>query len=201
MNYYRIQKAGREIDWSAVERLEIAHKYRDTPPALCAFAQICYNDDGMHVHMWSENDDVRAKEIGPLGYPCKDSCLEFFFSPMEGDARYFNIEFNCNGCLFLGFGGGESPFTRLIHDDVDALFAPKTARTDTGWEIFYTIPYSFIQKFFPNFEIKKGKTLRANCYKCADLTAPANYLSWNPIDPAHFTFHNTECFGLMEFEV
>ncbi len=200
MKYYKIKKEGREIDWSAVERLEIGCKYLDTPPKICAYAQICYNDDGIQVHLWSENDDVRAVENGPLGSPCQDSCLEFFFSPMEGDTRYFNIEFNFNGCLYLGMGRSVSDLTRLIHDDAEALFSPKISRTDTGWEIFYTIPYRLIRRFFPDFEIKRGKTMRANCYKCADLTVPANYLSWNPINPNPFTFHNPECFGLMEFE-
>lgn len=201
MKYYQIKKADCEIDWSAVERLEIGCKYLDTPPEICAFAQICYNDDGIQVHLWSENDDVRAVETGPLGAPYLDSCLEFFFSPMEGDTRYFNIEFNSNGCLFLGLGRSRSDRTRLIHNDVDVLFAPKISRTDTGWEIFYTVPYRLILRFFPDFEIKKGKTVRANCYKCADLTVPANYLSWNPVTSTPLTFHSPECFGLMEFEV
>ena len=200
MNYYRIKKACREIDWSTVERLKMECKYLDTPEQIGAFAQICYNKDGIQVHLWSENDDVRAVENGPLGSPCEDSCLEFFFSPMEGDLRYFNIEFNSNGCLFLGFGSSVSDLTRLILDDPNALFNPKICRTDTGWEIFYTVPYQFIRRFFPDFEIKQGKTVRANCYKCADLTVPANYLSWSPVDPDHFTFHAPTHFGTMEFE-
>lgn len=201
VKHYWIKKADREIDWSAVERLEIGCKYLDTPTEIRAFAQICYNADGIQVHLWSENDEVRAEETGPLGSPCEDSCLEFFFSPMEGDLRYFNIEFNFNGCLFLGFGSGGSDLTRLICDDAKELFSPNISRTDTGWEIFYTVPYHFIRRFFPDFTVKKGKTVRANCYKCADLTVPANYLSWSPVDPDRFTFHNPERFGLMEFEV
>lgn len=200
MNYYKIKKVGQKIDWSAVEPLEIGCRYLETPETIRAFAQIAYNDAGIQVHLWSENDDVRAVEVGPLGAPYEDSCLEFFFAPMEGDTRYFNIEFNSNCCLYLGFGRCMEDHTRFIHDEGAEILSPKASRTDTGWEIFYTVPYKFIRRFFPDFEITKGKKIRANCFKCADLTTPANYLSWNPVTPESFTFHKPECFGMMEFD-
>lgn len=200
MNYYKIKKVDSEIDWSSVESLEMACRYLDTPKELRAFAQICYNDEGIQVHLWSENDDVRAEETEPLGAPYEDSCLEFFFAPMEGDIRYFNIEFNSNLCLYLGFGRCMEDHTRFIHDEGVELLSPKASLTDTGWEIFYTVPYKFIRRFFPDFEIEAGKKIRANCFKCADLTTPANYLSWNPVNPEPFSFHKPECFGVMEFD-
>ena len=200
MKQYQIKKVGREIDWSAVESLEMGCKYLDTPDQIRAFSQICYNDEGIQVHLWSENDDVRAVEVGPLGAPYEDSCLEFFFAPMEGDIRYFNIEFNSNCCLYLGLGRCMEDHTRLIHDEGAELLSPRASLTETGWEIFYTVPYKLIHRFFPDFEIKKGKTVRANCFKCADLTTPPNYLSWSPVDPVPFSFHKPEYFGVMEFD-
>lgn len=200
MNYYKIKKVGSVIDWSAVESLEIGNRYLDTPEEIKAFAQICYNDEGIKVHLWSENDDVRAVEKGPLGAPYEDSCLEFFFAPMDGDVRYFNIEFNSNLCLYLGIGRCMADHTRLIHDEGAELLSPKASLTETGWEIFYTVPYKFIRRFFPDFEITKGKTIRANCFKCSDMTTPSNYLSWSYVDPVPFDFHKPECFGVMEFD-
>lgn len=200
MNYYKIKRIDREIDWSNVERLEMTNRYLSTPDKIKAFAQICYNGDGIQVHLWSENDDVRAVETDILGAPYQDSCLEFFFSPIDGDIRYFNIEFNLNCCMYLGLGRNLGDHTRLIHPEYKQIFFPKSNLTDTGWEIFYTVPYKFIRRFFPDFEIYNGKTIRANCYKCADLTAPANYLSWNAVSTDGFTFHKPECFGIMEFE-
>ena len=201
MNCYKIKKADTQIDWSLVERLEMTHKYLDTPAHIKAFAQICHNDAGIQVHLWSENDDVRAVEHGPLGAPYEDSCLEFFFAPMEGDVRYFNIEFNSNCCLYLGLGRCMADHTRLIHDEGAAILSPRASRTETGWEIFYTVPYRLIHRFFPDFEITAGKTVRANCFKCADLTTPANYMSWNKVVADPLDFHTPECFGVMEFEV
>ena len=200
MNYYKIKKASENIDWSAIESLEMTNRYLDTPEKLKAFAQICYNDEGIQVHLWAENDDVRAVEKGPLGAPYEDSCLEFFFAPEAGDVRYFNIEFNSNCCLYLGLGRCMEDHTRLIHDEGEQVLSPKASLTETGWEIFYTVPYKLIRRFFPDFEITNGKKIRANCFKCADLTTPANYISWSPVTPVPFSFHKPECFGEMEFE-
>lgn len=200
MNRYTIKKAAQSIDWLQIERIEMQNRYLDTPNDLKAFAQICYNDEGLQVHLWSENDDVRAVENGPLGAPYEDSCLEFFFAPMEGDVRYFNIEFNSNCCLYLGLGRCMADHTRLIHDEGAEILSPKASRTETGWEIFYTVPYKLIRRFFPDFTITKGKTMRANCFKCADLTTPANYMSWNLVDSQPLDFHKPECFGIMEFD-
>lgn len=200
MNYYKIKKASHEVDWCSVETLEIGNRYLETPEKIKAYAQICYNDEGIKVHLWSENDDVRAVETELLGAPYEDSCLEFFFAPMEGDIRYFNIEFNSNCCLYLGLGRCMEDHTRLIHDEGVEILSPKASLTETGWEIYYTVPYKLIRRFFPNFEITKGKTIRANCFKCADLTTPANYLSWSPVTTEPFTFHKPECFGTMEFD-
>ena len=85
MHYYKIKRASESVNWSEIESLELAYRYLDTPKNLRAFAQICYNGEGIHLHLWSENDDVRAVERDILGAPYQDSCLEFFFSPMEGD--------------------------------------------------------------------------------------------------------------------
>jgi hypothetical protein len=200
MHYYKIKRASESVNWSEIESLELAYRYLDTPKNLRAFAQICYNDSGINLHLWSENDDVRAVEQDILGAPYQDSCLEFFFSPMENDIRYFNIEFNSNLCLYLGIGRCLSDHTRLVHPEGARLFSAKASLTETGWELFYTVPYSLICRFFPDFKAESGKTVRANCYKCADLTTPANYLSWSPVTKENFTFHKPECFGIMEFE-
>lgn len=200
MNYYKIKRVDGDIDWSCVESLEMSNKYLNTPEKIRAFAQICYNDEGLKLHLWSENDDVRAVETDILGAPYEDSCLEFFFSPMDNDTRYFNIEFNLNCCMYLGLGRNLDDHTRLVHLNAKDIFSPRSRLTETGWEIFYTVPYKFIHRFFPDFEIKKGKTIRANCFKCSDLTTPSNYLSWRSVSTERFTFHKPECFGIMEFE-
>ncbi len=200
MNSYTIQKVADRPNWNAIEVLSMDNRYDDTPVEMHAFAQIAYSDDSLLVHLWSENDDVRAEEYGLLGSPCNDSCLEFFFSPVNGDERYFNIEFNVNGCMYLGLASSIENLVRLLpNEECAQVFAPTIRRADTGWEIFYTVPFAFVRRFFPDFAAKQGGAIRANCYKCADLTTPPNYLSWNPIEGETLSFHRPACFGVMYF--
>jgi hypothetical protein len=41
------------------------------------------------------------------------------------------------------------------------------------------------------------ETIRANFYKCGDLTAHPHFLSWNPIDLPKPDFHRPEFFGTL----
>ena len=201
MKTYEIKKASGSPDWSEIPYINIDVPYLETPKSITAKAQICYNENELLVHLSTVEENIRAESKGPLDAPCEDSCLEFFFSPMENDKRYFNIEFNMNKCIFLGFGSNVKNLIRLIPEEpTEEMFAPKVKKTDDGWEIFYRVPYTLIRRFFPDFEVYSGKKIRANCYKCADLSEPPHYLSWSPVSTENFTFHKPECFGEMVFE-
>lgn len=200
MKSYEITKVATAPDWRTVPTLVMDIPYRETPADITAAAQICYTENEFLVHLFTAEKNIRAVEKGPLGAPYEDSCLEFFFCPCEGDARYFNIEVNMNGCFFLGFGSGDADLIRLLPEEgIENILSPDIRKTAEGWEIFYRVPYSFIRRFFPNFHVYKGKEMRANCYKCADLSQPPHYLSWSKIEGEPFTFHKSHCFGKMVF--
>ena len=198
MNTYTIKKVSEPIAWSTIPALTLENRYHDTPASASVTAKIAYTDDAIAVYLNAYEPNIRAEEEGTLGSPCHDSCLEFFFSPVEGDNRYFNIEFNSKKCMFLGFGSGITDLVRLVPDP-DELLSPVIRFTEDGWEITYKIPYSFIRLFFPSFEAKAGKTIRANCYKCADMMEPAHFLSWNLVTVLPVSFHRPCDFGLMTF--
>ena len=199
MNTYTIQKMS-DAGWDAIPTLEMTHRYFETPDDIKAYAKIAYDDEAILVRLRTVEKVIRAVESGPLGSPCEDSCLEFFFSPMENDLRYFNIEFNSVGCLYLGFGSSIKDLVRLIWADDNNLFAPEIVKSDGEWEVTYRIPYSFVRCFFPDFSVFSGKRIRANCYKCADFSEPPHYISWSPIVGEPFRYHRPECFGEMIFE-
>lgn len=95
--------------------------------------------------------------------------------------------------------------TRLVIEEefggYRELFRPKVSLRPGGWEITYQIPYSFIRRFFPTFEATPGKTIRANFYKCGDLTSRPHYLAWNSITRSgDCLFHTPEEFGLLRFK-
>ena len=201
MRQYVIKRADGEPDWGTVPYLEIDNERRENPNGITARAQICYNGDAILVHLMTAEDKIIANETGPLGSPCRDSCLEFFFCPCDGDGRYFNIEFNSNACLYLGIGSSIKDLVRLIPEGKKVgIFEPRIEKQETGWEIFYRVPYDFIRRFFPDFTVYSGKKIIANCYKCADTSEPPHYLTWSWLDGEALGFHNTRCFGNMIFE-
>lgn len=199
MKQYEIKLTSGEADWNEIPVLSIDCEYPGNPDGIRAFAQICYDESALKLHLWTTESETRAVETGTLGSPCEDSCLEFFFCPMENDNRYFNIEFNSNACLFLGFGSSVDNLVRLLPEEGISLFSPDIKTYENGWEIFYKIPFEFIRRFFPDFKAISGKIIRANCYKCSDLGNYPHYLSWSKVSTNPFTFHNPKCFGEMKF--
>ena len=116
-----------------------------------------------------------------------------------GDNRYFNIEYNPNCCVYLGFASGVHDLVRLISES-GIPFLPHSVRTEDGWEITYQIPFEFIRRFFPDFAPTSGTKMRGNFYKCGDLTVKEHYLCWNMITCDPVSFHRPCDFGLLEFE-
>ena len=112
--------------------------------------------------------------------------------------RYFNVEFNLNCCPFIGFGTGFEDLIRL--HPLQEPFHPTAKRTEKGWEVSYSIPYTFIQLFFPNFQAKTGTKIRANFYKCGDKTLQRHYLSWEAPAQRPHGFHCPELFGELIFD-
>ena len=100
----------------------------------------------------------------------------------------------------LGWRTGRENAVRLQLADHKALFGFRGEKTADGWEIFYGIPASFVQLFVPDFSLQSGKVLRANCYKCGDLTKDPHYLSWNPVTSQNPDFHRSQDFGCLVLE-
>ena len=198
MRKYTIVKRCGEINWAEVPTLEIDNLLWTEKSDIVAKAQFCYDENAIYAHLFAEEKDIRAEHNTPTGMPCEDSCLEFFFSPYNGDERYFNIEFNPNCCMFLGMGSGIPDLVRLL--PLEEPFKPAANRTEDGWEIHYSVPLSFIQRFFPEFRLESGREMRANCFKCGDLTVNPHFFSWNPVTSETPAFHRPCDFGLMRFE-
>ncbi len=191
-------------DWSAIPCLSIDTPLRPTDAKVSANAQICYDDEALYIHLSTTEEEHRSVEKGPLGMPCEDSCLEFFFCPEEGDTRYFNFEFNSNPCLFLGIATNIQDLTRLVtirESDMFDIFQPATNVRPDGWDITFRMPYTYIRRFFPDFAPASGKTMRANFYKCAEKVEKPHFLTWNPIlRQGRHLFHTQAEFGKLIFE-
>ena len=199
MKEYTIVRKPENDTWSQVPTLDIATPlFPEEEVFISAKGQICYDDTALYVRLFCDEEEIRAEEENPLGEICADSCMEFFFSPLEGDKRYFNIECNVKGAIFLGMGSNVHTLVRFIPEEPAIL--PVGKKLEKGWEVTYTVPYSFIRQFFPEFEAKEGKSIRANCYKCGDKTTRPHYFTWNPVPVLpEASYHNPKEFGVMYF--
>ena len=197
MKQYIIKRVSGMPDWEDVPALAIDEQLWRPPVDIEAWAQVAWDGERLYVRLRAREADIRAEHTGPVGMPCEDSCLEFFFSPTPGDPRYFNIEFNPNASMYLGFGDGRELTRLLPRRD---WFQAEASRTADGWQVVYGVPFDFVRLFVPGFAPKSGDSIRANCYKCGDLTRQAHYLAWNPCVTDHPSFHRPQDFGLMTFE-
>ena len=199
MKTYTIVKKPDVLDWTKIPATQIDTQLQNEPVDISAIAQLCYDEDTLYVHLAAKEENIRAEYTGPLDAPCEDSCLEFFFCPIYGDDRYFNIEYNPNCCVYLGFASCIDDLVRLI-PEFGIPFSPQAVRTEDGWGITYQIPFEFIRRFFPDFSPVSGTKIRGNFYKCGDLTVKEHYLCWNKITCSPVSFHRPCDFGLLEFE-
>ena len=193
---YLIQSVAGAPNWNTIPQLETDQILWRPDCGIRAFGQFGHDSRYLYVHLRAVEKHIRAEYTAPLSPVCQDSCLEFFFMP-EGEDRYFNFEVNPNACLHIGFGHGRGDSTVLFRHDLQQFFEIRTARTADGWEVFYRIPLSFLRLFWPDFTF--AGALRANVYKCGDLTENEHYLSWNPISSETPDFHRPQDFGIMQF--
>lgn len=194
MKTYVISRKPENLDWNSIPALDIDTCLWLEPAPIEAKARLCYDESALYVRLSAKEPNIRAEESGENGMPCLDSCLEFFFCPVMDSNTYFNIEFNPNGCMYLGIGNDRYDLIRLLPGEKD-LLQPRPSRTEDGWEITYRIPANFIRRFFPGFELVSGGMLRGNFYKCGDETVQPHYYCWNPILQETPDFHLSAYFG------
>lgn len=199
MNTYTIVKKPEILDWNLIPSASISHPYHSEDVDISASAQLCYDDSFIYVHLSAKETNIRAEGTGIYDAPCEDSCLEFFFSPINGDARYLNFEYNPNGVGFVGMASCVDDLVRFI-PETKFPFSPEINRTEDGWDLSYAIPFSYVRRYFPNFSPFSGYEMRGNFYKCADLTNPPHYFTWNELTGDELSFHRSCDFGLLVFE-
>lgn len=134
----------------------------------------------------------------------EDSCVEFFVSPVK-DGSYYNLEFNGIGTCLLGFGTGRADSKRVDPKIVSGIRrlssagnVPISEKTgEFSWTLTIAIPFSV---FFKH-DVKdiKGKSFRANFYKCGDKLSVPHYVTWNPIGTKNPDYHRPEYFGQLNF--
>ncbi len=200
MMEYTVKRVTGKPVWAQIEEISMDNRYLDTKDDVSASAKLCYDDEALYVRMSTTEPETRSKETGPLCEPCLDSCLEFFFSPVLGDDRYLNIEFNSRGAYFFGIGSNIKDLIRLIPNGNPHVFSARISRRNDGWSITYKIPHNLVKRLFPLYDPAPGNTIRANFYKCSEAAEEPNFLSWSRVEGRILNFHRPNCFGKIIFE-
>lgn len=135
---------------------------------------------------------------------CEDSCVEFFVSP-GNEGIYYNMEFNGIGTCLLGTGTARENsrkadpgvISKIRRETTSGNRAIKEKEGEFTWSITIAIPLTVF--FHHDIKELKGKTFRANFYKCGDKLKVPHYLTWNPVGTPKPDYHQPEYFGLLKF--
>jgi hypothetical protein len=165
---------------------------------------IAYGDNEIFLKYYVTENYFKAEKTSSNDMVCEDSCVEFFVSP-EADGIYYNIEFNAIGTCLLGSGTERANSTRVdpaiiskIRRITSAGTSPFKERTgENKWTITIALPF----EVFFRHKIKnlKGKTFRANFYKCGDKLSVPHYVTWSPVSTKEPDYHRPEYFGMLKF--
>lgn len=134
----------------------------------------------------------------------EDSCVEFFASPEE-DGIYYNLEINGIGTCLLGTGTGRANSARANPEIISKIrrlssVGKKPVKEKEGkftWTITVAIPFEVF--FHHKVKELKGRSFRANFYKCGDKLKVPHYVTWNRIGTQNPDYHQPAYFGLLKF--
>jgi hypothetical protein len=165
---------------------------------------IAYSDNEIFLKYYVTEDYFKAEKTETNQMVCEDSCVEFFVSP-EDDGIYYNFEFNGIGTCLLGTGTGRENSTRANPEIVSAIrrltsaglkpVAEKAGKFE--WTITLAIPFEVF--FHHSVKELRGKSFRANFYKCGDMLTVPHYVTWNPVGTVQPDYHQPAYFGLLKF--
>lgn len=187
----------KESKWIDIDIYPWGGDYR--PKTL---AKIYRDDAGINIRMRSYENEIRAEMTERNSEIYTDSCMEFFFNATPEDtAAYMNFEVNPKGIMYIGFSPtGHRNGTGPIPAPENDYFSMEADIKESYWEISYRVPYEFIKKHFASFDINKAKYIKANFYKCGDMTKYPHYAVWNMIENDIPNYHLPQFFGKIIIE-
>jgi len=165
---------------------------------------IAYSDSEIFLKYYVAEDYFKAEMTESNQNVYEDSCVEFFVSP-AGDGIYYNFEFNGIGTCLLGSGTGRHDSRRADPEIISRIrrlsSVGKAAMPEREGRFEWTLTVAISYRVFFHHDISdlKGKSFRANFYKCGDGLKVPHYVTWNPIETEQADFHRPEYFGTIKF--
>lgn len=167
--------------------------------------RIAHDGSSIYLNYHVKEKSIRARYTKDNSMVWTDSCVEFFLLPV-GKKEYYNIESNCIGTLFFGYGkdgGHRKTALPKFQDQIQRWsslgkqpFEERIGQFE--WELSLIIPISAF--FRGDIKDLSGQVMKGNFYKCGDDLVSPHFLSWNPITTKSPNFHLPEFFGTLIFE-
>lgn len=174
--------------------------------------RIAYSPTELYIqYLVSEEDLTAVYGDDVVAAPYKDSCVEMFIIPGI-DETYYNLEMNCIGKGT--FAGGAKRTDRVRYGTEvlsqirryatlgDKPFGTKTYQENNNQKYRWRLTIALPLKLFALSEVPslKGRSIKANFFKCGDEMPQKQYLSWNPVGSERPNFHTPQYFGTLVFE-
>ena len=199
-----------KADWERSPSLILEHHMGDKPDHRPTVAcKITWDDQALYLIFKVEDQYIRAVAKEHQDAVCKDSCVEFFFTPDSQLSRsYFNLELNCGGTMLfwwhpengkaLPVASEDCQLIEVAHSMPKRVYPEITERST--WTIEYRLPLSIITKYYPEAsKPSEGTSWKANLYKCADDCSHPHWLTWSYVDHPTPKFHLPQNFGRLNF--
>jgi hypothetical protein len=175
-----------------------------------ALARLAWDEESVYVIFRVEDRYVRAVAEKYQDPVCRDSCVEFFFTPgPDLGLSYFNIEINCGGTMLFWWHPEGGKAIAVAAEDGGSIEVghtlPKIVDPEIGepttWTLEYRLPFAVVQKYCSDASQPAPDVIwKANFYKCADATSHPHWLTWSFVDHPTPKFHLPQYFGILKFE-
>lgn len=198
-------------DWTRIPAQRLRHHMGPRPAHVPrAEFRIAYDAEALWLRWEVADRYVRAVAKRPQDPVCRDSCVEFFYTPGPDVAvGYCNLEINCGGTVLFhahppeGHEGRPCSAAALDRFEI----APSLPRIidpemegPVDWTLECRLPWDALDQL-PHMERPApGAVWRANFYKCADATSHPHWLTWAPVDYPTPRFHLPRHFGVLKFQ-
>jgi len=199
-----IDEISSKLDEAGIKHHINTVNWADFPYKPDVSFSIGYTDREILIKYYISEQYFKAEKTETNQMVCEDSCVEFFISP-DDDGIYYNLEFNGIGTCLLGTGTGRADSTRADPDIVSKIrrqtSAGKTPVIEKKGAFSWTITIAIPTEVFFRHKIRglKGKTFRANFYKCGDKLSVPHFVTWNPVGTEKPDYHRPEYFGIIKF--
>jgi hypothetical protein len=164
----------------------------------CSFA-IAHNNCNIYLKFYVIEDALLARFTSPNSLVYKDSCVEFFIA-FNNEPGYYNLEFNCIGTAYVGYGSSKTEREAAPTDIVKQIESNSLVYSVDGrikWELTLKIPIDTFYRHGNQVLLQGGA--KCNFYKCGDDMPVPHYISWNNIVSEGPNFHLPEFFGQASF--